>query len=156
MKKTPLKVNKISLKKSPLKAKIKGLKSNNKNLVKSSCLKKGNSTLSNDNNELQKTELKKQNEKAKAKWLAVREEVLERDNHKCIICGKPATQVHHIHLRSKRKDLMYEINNLVSLCDKHHDHQSVDGLYEVNERIARAKHMTVEELLRFAETKSEE
>lgn len=156
MKKTPLKANKVSLKKSPLKAKVKGLKFNNKSLVKSSCLKKGNSILSNDNNELQKTELKKQNEKAKAKWLTVREEVLKRDNHKCVVCGKHATQVHHIHLRSKRKDLIYETNNLVSLCDKHHDHQSVDGLYKVNERIARAKHMTVEELLRFAEAKSEE
>ena len=155
MKKTPLKVNKISLKKSPLKAKVKGLKSNNKSLVKSSCLKKGNSTLSNDNNELQKTELKKQNEKAKAKWLAVREEVLERDNHKCVVCGKPATQVHHIHLRSKRKDLIYEINNLVSLCDKHHDHQSLDGLERVNRRIAEARHITLEQLLRFAEITEE-
>jgi len=156
MKKTPLKANKISLKKSPLKAKVKGLKSNNKSLVKLSCLKKGNSTLSNDNNELQKTELKKQNEKAKAKWLAVREEVLKRDNHKCVVCGKPATQVHHIHLRSKRKDLIYEINNLVSLCNKHHDHQSLDGLEKVNRRIAEARHISLEQLLRFAEITEQE
>ena len=51
---------------------------------------------------------------------------------------------------------MYEINNLVSLCDQHHCHQSTEGLEQVNMRIAKALHMTLEELLRFAETKSEE
>ena len=51
---------------------------------------------------------------------------------------------------------MYEINNLVSLCDKHHSHQSTEGLEQVNRCIAEVKHMTIEELLKFAETKSEE
>lgn len=100
---------------------------------------------------LKKSELKKQNEKSKAKWEEVRTKVLERDNYKCVVCGKPATQVHHIHLRSKRRDLMYEMCNLVSLCDRHHNHQSKDGLEEVNRRIAEAKHITLEQLLEFAE-----
>lgn len=135
MKKTPLKKGSLKLKKIPLKAFSKGLK------VSSSLIK---------------TELKKQNEKAKAKWEEIRAQVLERDNYKCVICRKPATQVHHIHLRSKRKDLLYEMNNLVSLCDKHHDHTSEDGIERVNRRIAEVKHMSLEELLLLAETKEGE
>ena len=85
MKKTPLKKTNSKLKKMPLKTCSKKLK------VSSS---------------LGKVELKKQNEKAKARWEEVRNQVLMRDNYKCVVCGRPATQVHHIHLRSKRKDLL--------------------------------------------------
>lgn len=168
MKKTSLKIKKVnSLKKTPLKSNQKGLRGTSvlkksgglkgtSNLAQTGMLK-GNSTLKNNGTELSKeTELKKQNEKSKEKWERVRNQVLERDNHKCIVCGKPATQVHHIHLRSKRKDLMYEMNNLVSLCSRDHDHQSTEGLERVNRRIAEALHMTVEELLKFAETKKDE
>lgn len=148
MKKTPLKVKQISLKKTPLKSNSKGLKDVYQ-------LKK-TSSLKSNNVPLEKTELKKQNDKAKAKWEEVRNQVLERDNYKCVVCGKPATQVHHIHLRSKRKDLLYEINNLISLCSKCHFHKSTELYEEQTKVIARALHMTLEELLRFAETKSEE
>ena len=134
MKKTVLKKGNSILKKTPLNSYSKGLK-------QASALKK--------------SELKKQNEKSKAKWEEVRTKVLERDNYKCVVCGKPATQVHHIHLRSKRRDLMYEMCNLVSLCDRHHNHQSKDGLEEVNRRIAEAKHITLEQLLEFAEIKED-
>ena len=130
MKKTLLKKGNSVLKKTPLNSYSKGLK---------------------QTSTLKKSELKKQNEKSKTKWEEVRIKVLERDNYKCVVCGKPATQVHHIHLRSKRSDLMYEMCNLVSLCDKHHNHQSKDGLEEVNRRIAEARHITLEQLLRFAE-----
>lgn len=112
---------------------------------------KKTSTLKSGNTELKKTELAKQNEKAKQRWEEVRQKVLVRDNHKCIVCKKPATQVHHIHLRSKRKDLLYSEKNLVSLCDKCHGHQSTEGLELVNRRIALALHMTLDELLRYAE-----
>ncbi|MBR2240020.1 MAG: HNH endonuclease [Bacilli bacterium] len=167
MKQTPLKSTHNQLKKTPLKSNSKGLK------VSSSLRKVGNiniitlknkkvhlkqtGQLKNNGSELNKnTELKKQNEKSKTKWEQVRNQILERDNFKCIVCGKPATQVHHIHLRSKRKDLIYEKNNLVSLCDKCHFHQSNDLYKEQTEVIAKAKHITVEELLKFAETRSEE
>lgn len=135
MKKTLLKRGNSILKKSSLKSNSIGLK---------------RSSLS------AKTELKKQNEKAKAKWEEIREKVLIRDNYKCVVCGKPATQVHHIHLRSKRKDLLYEMNNLVSLCDKHHDHTSEDGLERVNRRIAEKRGVCLELLLRIAAMKDEE
>lgn len=135
MKKTPLKKGNNKLKKIPLKAFSKGLKASSS---------------------LMKTELKKQNEKAKAKWEEIRAQVLERDNYKCVVCGKPATQVHHIHLRSKRKDLLYEMNNLVSLCDKHHDHSSEDGLERVNRRIAEKRGICLWLLLNIAGMKDEE
>lgn len=167
LKKTPLKSKNNQLKKTPLKSNSKGLKvysslkkSGNLNIVtfttKRKPLKKTTS-LQNKGTELVKnTELKKQNDKSKARWEEIRNQVLMRDEYKCIVCGKPATQVHHIHLRSKRKDLMYEMNNLVSICSKCHFHKSTELYEEQTKIIAKVKHMTVEELLRFAETRSEE
>ena len=107
--------------------------------------------LNTNNSELKKTELAKQNEKNKQKWEEVRLAILKRDNNKCIVCGKKATQVHHIHLRSKRKDLIYAKNNLVSLCDKCHAHSGTENLEWVNRRIALVKHISLDELLQFAE-----
>ena len=164
LKKTPLKSKNNQLKKTPLKSNSKGLKvhsslkkSSNLNIVtfttKKTPLKKTTDLQNKGTNLAKNTELKKQNDKSKAKWEKVRNQVLERDNYKCVVCGKPATQVHHIHLRSKRKDLMYEINNLVSLCDHCHNHQSDENLEWVNKRIAKAKRITIEELLKFAETR---
>ena len=107
--------------------------------------------LNKTNSELKKTELNKQNEKAKQRWLEIREECLKRDNYKCIICKKPATQVHHIHLRSKRKDLLYSLNNLCSLCDKHHFHKGMEKYFEQTKLIADSMHISIEELLSLAE-----
>jgi len=109
--------------------------------------------LNSNNSELKKTELNKQNEKAKQKWEEIRLAILKRDNNKCIVCGKKATQVHHIHLRSKRRDLIYSENNLVSLCDKCHAHSGTENLEWVNRRIALVKHISLEELLAQAERK---
>lgn len=145
------------LKRSPLQPKKQyslkktGLKANNKKLLKKSSLKKVNS-LNKTGSELQKTELKKQNDQSKERWEKAREQALIRDNHKCVICGKPATQVHHIHLRSKRKDLLYALNNLVSLCDVHHFHKGSEKYLEQNMLIAHSKGITVEKLLEFAES----
>ena len=106
--------------------------------------------------ELKKPEdykLKKQNDKAKEKWEEARKICIERYKGKCAICGKSGNQVHHIHLRSKRKDLLYNQNNLILLCDKHHMHSGSDR-YELQcQIIAIALHITVEELLKKAEQK---
>ena len=136
LKRTPLKPKKFyTLKKSPIKVK--------KNYI----LKKA---------ELKKPEdykLKKQNDKAKEKWEEARKICIERYKGKCAICGKSGNQVHHIHLRSKRKDLLYNQNNLILLCDKHHMHSGSDR-YELQcQIIAVALHITVEELLKKAEQK---
>lgn len=143
LKKSSLKPKKLyTLKKTPLKqGKKTGLKK---------------TQLKQDVSMLAKTTLKKQNTKARDKWEEVRNLVLIRDNYKCVVCKKKATQVHHIHLRSKRKDLIYFIPNLVSLCDRCHAHSSTDNLEYVNRRIAFAKGISLEELLKQAATKSEE
>ena len=138
LKRTPLKPKKFyTLKKSPLKAK------------KAYTLKK---------TELKKPdayELKKQNDKVKEKWEKARQKCIERYNGKCVVCGKKGTQVHHIHLRSKRKDLIFNQNNLILLCDKHHFHQGNDK-YELQcQMIAIALHISVEDLLKQAEQKEE-
>ena len=124
------------LRRTPLKAK--------KVSLKKTALRKGNHVL------------KKQSDEAKEKWEEARKKALIRDNHKCIVCGKPATQVHHIHLRSQRKDLLYELNNLVSLCDIHHFHSAYELYKEQTVLIAKAKDISVEELLKLAEIKSKE
>ena len=113
---------------------------------------KKTTVLKSNSIELKKTELAKQNEKAKQKWEEIRKIILKRDNNKCVVCKKTATQIHHIHLRSKRKDLLYSEKNLVSLCDKCHAHKGTDNLEWVNRRIALALHITLEELLKYAES----
>lgn len=158
MKKTPLKPKKnYTLKKTPLKSNNKGLAKTTglkktTSLVKTNCKLKKTTSLKRTSCELKQTELQKQSEKAKEKWEEIREIVLKRDNHKCIICGKKATQVHHIQLRSKRKDLIYNINNLVSLCDIHHFHQGSEKYLEQTALIANSKGMSLEELLEFSES----
>jgi hypothetical protein len=59
-------------------------------------------------------------------WSSVREDVLNRDNHKCVICGKEQNDnlidVHHIIPRSEFDILENSntMNNLVTLCREHH------------------------------------
>ena len=135
LKRTPLKPKKFyTLKKSPLK-------------VKKVALKKTELKKSED------YELKKQNDKAKEKWEEARNICIKRYNGRCAVCGKKGTQVHHIHLRSKRKDLLYNQNNLILLCDKHHFHRGTDNYKLQCEVIAIALHITIEELLKRAEQK---
>lgn len=138
LKRTPFKSKKVySLKKSPLKTK------------KNYTLKK---------TELKKSvdyALKKQNEKVKEKWEEARQICIKRYNGKCAICGKKGTQVHHIHLRSKRKDLLLNQNNLILLCDHHHIHSGNDKYDLQCQLIAIKRGITVEELLKQAEQKEE-
>jgi hypothetical protein len=49
-----------------------------------------------------------------------RQQVFERDSHKCVICGAPAKDAHHIIDRSLFHDEGYYIENGVSLCEEHH------------------------------------
>lgn len=147
------------LKKSILKKKT--ILHSNSTLKKGSCLiskssLNKNKSLLKSNTKLEKTtEIKKQSEKSKRLWEEIREKALSRDKHKCIVCGNKATQVHHIHLRSERKDLIYNLNNLVSLCSKHHFHQGAYRYNEQTELIARVKHMDIDKLLKFAEMNDE-
>lgn len=49
-----------------------------------------------------------------------RESVFNRDNHKCVICGKPAADAHHILERRLWPDSGYYLANGVSVCEEHH------------------------------------
>lgn len=51
-----------------------------------------------------------------------RESVFQRDNHKCVVCGKPAVDAHHIIERKlfKPNSFGYFISNGASLCEFHH------------------------------------
>lgn len=49
-----------------------------------------------------------------------REKVFERDNHKCVVCGAPAVDAHHILERRLFVDGGYYIDNGASVCAEHH------------------------------------
>jgi hypothetical protein len=49
-----------------------------------------------------------------------REGVFKRDDHKCVICGGPAKDAHHIMERRLFDDGGYYLDNGASLCELHH------------------------------------
>jgi len=49
-----------------------------------------------------------------------RNKVFERDNHKCVICGAPAQDAHHIIERRLFTDGGYYLDNGASVCGEHH------------------------------------
>lgn len=49
-----------------------------------------------------------------------RNQVFQRDNFKCVICGSPAQDAHHIVERRLFPDGGYYLNNGASLCGVHH------------------------------------
>lgn len=49
-----------------------------------------------------------------------REGVFARDNHKCVICGAPAKDAHHIIERRLFDDGGYYLDNGASVCEEHH------------------------------------
>lgn len=49
-----------------------------------------------------------------------REGVFNRDNHKCVFCGSPAVDAHHIMERRLFPDGGYYIDNGISVCEEHH------------------------------------
>lgn len=74
-------------------------------------------------------EKKKPQKKHYELTLTVRDAVKKRDHNSCQVCGREATSLHHIILRSQGGK--NHIENLVSLCTEHHTgpygpHQSDD------------------------------
>lgn len=51
---------------------------------------------------------------------AFREGVFARDNHKCVVCGAPAVDAHHILERRLFPDGGYYLSNGASVCAEHH------------------------------------
>lgn len=62
-------------------------------------------------------------------WAGIRELVLARDNHKCQVCGDPATVVHHETPISKG-GAEYDQDNCISLCDDCHKNKHKKRMYE--------------------------
>lgn len=60
------------------------------------------------------------------KWRSIREKVLIRDAGCCRLCLLQGfgeyrkLEVHHLRKRVDREDLIYDLDNLVTLCHKHH------------------------------------
>lgn len=53
-----------------------------------------------------------------AQWLAARRSRLEHDLYRCVLCGQPATEVHHVHYETVGHE---RDDDLRSLCDTCHD-----------------------------------
>ena len=49
-----------------------------------------------------------------------REGVFARDNHKCVVCGAPGADAHHILERRLFDNGGYFMNNGATLCPQHH------------------------------------
>lgn len=62
-------------------------------------------------------------------WKHKRKEILNRDNHKCLICGcGQGLQVHHIISLDVNPKLRLENRNLLTVCD--HCHTAIhNGVY---------------------------
>lgn len=54
-----------------------------------------------------------------AKWNRVKKAAADRDGNVCILCGRPATDVHHVTFRSQGGE--DDINNVVCLCRACHE-----------------------------------
>lgn len=44
----------------------------------------------------------------------------ENDFIPCSVCGAKAVDIHHIEVRTKGKEYLNDIYNLIALCRKHH------------------------------------
>lgn len=75
--------------------------------------------------------LRKASKKKAASWASARRECLERYGYKCFLCGRTdlPLHAHHIILRSLAPKLIYDQDNLVCLCQHHHNHTMYDDKY---------------------------
>ena len=62
-------------------------------------------------------------------WKRKRENVLKRDNYKCVCCGNEATQVHHINYNNVYKE---NIKELLSVCKPCHEKIHFNGVVFFN------------------------
>lgn len=50
------------------------------------------------------------------KKIIFRKNILDRDNNQCKVCGWRATEIHHLKSRKKFPELIYDKNNVISIC----------------------------------------
>lgn len=59
----------------------------------------------------------------------LRVEVLDRDNHSCVLCGAYADQVSHILSRGAHINLLLDIRNLAAICGEcHNEHANTEEM----------------------------
>lgn len=56
------------------------------------------------------------------RWVKRRMEIMERDNHRCMICGEDTSRlnVHHLHYKKGAEPWEYGDNELATLCEDCH------------------------------------
>lgn len=64
-------------------------------------------------------------------WGGVRQRVMNRDSYACVICGEYAEEVDHIKAISLG-GLPFQLENLRSMCKKHHRRKTRDDLTKLN------------------------
>ena len=88
-------------------------------------------------------------------WDKVRNYVLMRDKYKCVICGRPAQEVHHKEHLSPDNiwDVTVTLNpdNLISLCKDCHFEQHKQDKAEGKKRYDKEKHSDCEAGYHFDE-----
>jgi 5-methylcytosine-specific restriction endonuclease McrA len=66
----------------------------------------------------------------KASWQRIRLAALRRDHFICRVCGVPtgkSGQVDHIKPRASHPELMYDLDNLQTLCERCHAKKTRQG-----------------------------
>jgi len=65
------------------------------------------------------------------RWINRRRQILERDNHKCMICGVDATRfnVHHLHYKKGAEPWEYDDSELATLCQDCHQMVHDNGIH---------------------------
>ncbi len=76
-------------------------------------------------------------------WAAKRAERLQIDNGRCVVCGKEAAQVHHLHYETLGSE--DPLNDLISVCSYHHK------FFDDIERVERYKRIKFSSTLRGGE-----
>lgn len=64
------------------------------------------------------------------------EQVFARDNHKCVVCGEPAVDAHHLIERKLWDDGGYYLDNGASLCEEHHWEAEITNISPTQLRLA--------------------
>lgn len=79
-------------------------------------------------------------------WAGVRQRALNRDNDSCVICGGDAEEVDHIIAISLDGE-PFELENLRSLCKKHHKTKTRDDLIKLNCKNKKVQYLPLLEYL---------
>ena len=78
-------------------------------------------------NELEKKRKPKAQQIYNEDFLAIRTDVLKRDNYTCVNCGQTGTELHVHHIIARVEGGTNDLTNLVTLCTRCHSVQDAKG-----------------------------